>query len=85
MIIQIKKSVFKEVSKLPRRIQILYSEFLSDLEKDGLNIQGWDLIKLSGSANEYRAKLNRSYRVILQYVNPDIIIIKVAAREGVYK
>ena len=56
MIIQIKKSVFKEVSKLPRRIQILYGEFLSDLEKDGLNIQGWDLIKLSGSTNECRIK-----------------------------
>lgn len=83
--VRIKKSVFKEVAKLPRNIQILYSKFIDDLQRDGLAIQGWDLKKLSGTQNEFRAKLNQSYRVILEYVKPDIIIIKVASREEVYK
>ena len=84
MEVKVKKSVFKEVQKLPRRIQILYGEFLADLKREGLAIQGWELKKMGGSSNEYRAKLNQSYRVIIEYVKPDLIIIKVASREGVY-
>lgn len=85
MEVKIKKSVFKEVANLPRRIQVLYGDFLSDLKRDGLAIQGWGLKKMGGSSNEYRAKLNQSYRVIIEYVKPNLIIVKVASREGVYK
>ena len=83
--IKVKKSVEKEVKKLPKKIQILYLLFLEDLKRDGVKIKGWDLIKMSGSTNEYRAKLNQSYRVIIEYIRPDLIIVKVASREGVYK
>jgi mRNA-degrading endonuclease RelE of RelBE toxin-antitoxin system len=83
--VKVKKSVFKEVSKLPKNVQALYSDFLDDLQKDGLAVQGWELKKMGGTSNEYRAKLNQSYRVIMEYVKPDIIIIKVASREGAYK
>lgn len=82
--IRIKKSVFKEVEKLPRNVQILYREFLIDLNRDGLSIKGWDLKKMAGVENNYRAKLNYNYRVILEYKNPNLIIIKVASREGAY-
>lgn len=85
MNVKVKKSVFKEVSKLPKNVQVLYSDFLDDLQKDGLAVQGWELKKMGGTSNEYRAKLNQSYRVIMEYVKPDIIIIKVASREGAYK
>jgi len=85
MEVKVKKSVFKEVAKLPRKVQILYGEFLADLKRDGLAIQEWELKKMRGRSNEYRAKLNQSYRVIIEYVKPDLIIIKVASREGVYK
>lgn len=35
MEVKVKKSVLKEVAKFPRKIQILYGEFLKDLKKDG--------------------------------------------------
>jgi mRNA-degrading endonuclease RelE of RelBE toxin-antitoxin system len=83
--VRAKKSVLKEVVALPLKIQELFREFIRDLEREGLGVKGWDLKKMSGSTNEYRAKLNHNYRVIMKYVNPNIIIIKVASREGVYK
>ncbi len=85
MEVRIKKSVFKEVEKLPRQIRVLYGDFLQDLTEDGLAVEGWALIKMSGLQNLYRAKLNQSYRVIIEHVKPDLIIVKVASREGVYK
>ncbi|MCM2348375.1 MAG: hypothetical protein NDI69_00045 [Bacteriovoracaceae bacterium] len=85
MEVRIKKSVFKEVEKLPKNIKTLYKEFLIVLKRDGLGIQGWELKKMGGATNEYRAKLNQNYRVIMEYVKPDLIIIKVASREGAYK
>lgn len=43
MEVRFKKSVFKEVEKLPKHIQVIYKKFLLELQKDGLAIQGWDL------------------------------------------
>lgn len=85
MEVKAKKSVIKEVVKLPLKVQELYRQFIQDLKKDGLGAQGWEIKKMGGSSNEYRAKLNQSYRVIMEHVKPDILIIKVATREGVYK
>jgi mRNA-degrading endonuclease RelE of RelBE toxin-antitoxin system len=85
MEVKAKKSVFKEVAKLPQKIQALYWQFVQDLQRDGLAVQGWELKKMGGSSNEYRAKLNQNYRVIMEFVKPDIIIIKVASREGAHK
>jgi len=85
MEVKAKKSVFKEVARLPRQIQELYWLFIKELQRDGLQIQGWEIKKMSGDSNQYRAKLNQSYRVIMEHIKPDIIIIKVASREGIYK
>lgn len=81
----IKKSVVKELVKLPKEIQQPGRDFIHDLQKEGLAIQGFELKKMSGRGNHYRAKLGQSYRVILEYIKPDIIIVKIASREGVYK
>lgn len=83
--ILVKKSVLKEVSKLPKNVQVLYWLFLKDLKREGLSLQGWKMLKMKGVSHHYRVKLNHDYRVILEHVKPDIIIIKVASREGVYK
>ncbi len=85
MEIRFKKSVFKDVIRLPKSIQLAYRRFVKDLQEDGLAAQGWEIKKMGGATNQYRAKLNRNYRVIMEYVKPDIIIIKVASREGVYR
>ena len=50
-----------------------------------MKIEGWSLKKLTGVSNTYRAKLGQRYRVIIEFKKPDLIIIKVASREGVYK
>jgi mRNA-degrading endonuclease RelE of RelBE toxin-antitoxin system len=80
--VKAKKSVLKEVVKLPLKTQELYREFIHDLERDGPGVQGWELKKMGASSNEYQAKINQNYRMIMEYVKPDIIIIKVASREG---
>lgn len=85
MQVKIKKSVHKEILKLPRRIQILYRDFLIDLQNDGLHIQGWNLKKLQGKRNLFRARLTIHYRVLIEHIEPDLIIIRVASREVVYK
>lgn len=84
MEVKAKKSVFQEVEKLPQKIQELYWQFVKDLQQDGLRLQGWELKKMSGSANEYRSKLNQNYRVIMEHIRLNIIII-IASREGIYK
>ena len=85
MEVRIKKSVFKEIARLPRKIQVLYFLFLEDLRKEGLGLKGWELKKLSGFESDYRVKLNRDYRVIIEFIKPDLIIVKVTSREGAYR
>lgn len=45
MEVKFKKSVFKEVEKLPKNIQILYKKFLIELAKDGLAMKDGNLKK----------------------------------------
>ncbi len=81
----IEKKAAKEIVKLPKQIIILFRLFLTDLQKYGLELQGWELGKMKGEENTFRAKLNYRYRVIIELRSPDLVIIKVSSREGAYK
>jgi mRNA-degrading endonuclease RelE of RelBE toxin-antitoxin system len=81
----IEKKAAKEIVKLPKQIIILFRLFLTDLQRDGLELQGWELGKMKGEGNTFRAKLNYRYRVIIEVRSPDLVIIKVSSREGAYK
>lgn len=45
MEVKAKKSVFKEVAKLPVKIQELFREFILDLQSEGLNVKVGNLKK----------------------------------------
>lgn len=81
----IEKKAAKEIIKLPKQIIILFRLFLTDLQRDGLDVQGWELGKMKGEGNTFRAKLNYRYRVIIELRSPNLVIIKVSSREGAYK
>ena len=74
----------KELSKLPKRIVLIYRVLVEDLEREGPRPAGWDVKELSGRS-EVRIRLNREYRVLLAIVAPDLIVVKVAHRKEVYK
>jgi len=78
------KSALKEVLKLPQRIRLIYFQLVPDLTLEGPFHYGWDAKVLKGRV-KVRIRLSREYRVIIQAVEPDILVVKVAHRKEVYK
>ncbi len=78
------KQAAKELSKLPKRVTLIYRILVEDLEREGPRPKGWDILLLKGRP-EIRIKLIREYRVLLRVEAPNLIVIKVAHRKEVYK
>ena len=78
------KSVSKEILRLPKRVLLIYSQLIEDLSHEGPYPFGWDTLPLRGR-DELRIRLNREYRVIIQVLDPNIIVVKVAHRKDVYE
>lgn len=78
------KSAAKEISRLPKKIGFLYFELVDDLSKEGPYPHGWDVSPLKGR-EALRIRLTREYRVILQVIDPNLIVIKVAHRKEAYE
>ena len=79
------KRVDKQLEKLPVVVNKLFQMLIRDLTQMGLKLDAWDLKKLSGIDKTYRVRLNYRYRVIIEWREPDLIIVKVSTREGAYK
>ena len=79
------KSVAKQLRKLPNKIKYIYVELVSDLENEGYKPKGWDILLMKGRIDEYRVKLTREYRVIMQVISPRIIVLKVVYRKEAYR
>lgn len=82
-VIETKKAA-KELLRLPKKIGLIYSELVDDMEKEGPHPYGWDVSPLKGR-NELRVKLTREYRVIIQVFAPNIIVVKIAHRKEAYE
>ncbi len=78
------KTVAKELLRLPKRVKFIYTQLVDDMEKEGPKPYGWDSMLMRGS-DTYRIKLVREYRVIVEVMSPNIIVVKVAHRKEAYK
>jgi len=59
--VKILKKAYGQLKKLPRSIQDIADEAVTDLEKEGPQPRYWD-VKKTGE-NEYRLRLNYRYRM----------------------
>lgn len=81
--IQIKKSAFKELSKLPNTIFVSISDKINTLDKNPFP-SGYK--KLKGSKNYYRLRVG-NYRIVYSVYQDVLIIeiIRIRHRKNVYK
>ena len=83
-----KKRFVKELVKLPAKIQSGVKDVLDKLKKaDSLEASGVDYKLMKGQKkgqSYYRIRVG-SYRIGIEYVKPDIIVVMIASRGDVYK
>ena len=85
MIVTIKRNFSKEFAKLPNNYKLKINEVLKVLESsENLQESGLDFVKLLPNKNYYRIRVG-IYRIGLEYINPDIILITVFHRQDDYK
>lgn len=80
MKINFTKKSFKEYQKLPLNYKKLVDKTLKKF-KNGIPV---DIKSVLGTDNIYRIRTGR-YRLLFIRISPDILIIKIQKREGVYK
>jgi mRNA-degrading endonuclease RelE of RelBE toxin-antitoxin system len=59
--IYLTRKAYKQLHKLPQRIQDLADLAVADLEEQGINPTGWDTLKTD--EDEYRLRLTYRYRM----------------------
>lgn len=79
------RGVDKQLRNLPKKIGVLYALLIEDLVQEGPKPFGWDVAALKGRRNAYRIRLTREYRVIIEVLSPNIIVVTVAHRKDVYR
>ena len=83
-----KKKFIKELEKLPKKVQSGIKDVLDKLyASDNLETSGVDYKLMEGQKkgqNYYRIRVG-TYRVGIEYIKPDVIVIIVASRGDVYK
>ena len=81
--ILVKVSAQKSLNKLPTKIAEQIVSKIRDLEIDPIPL---DAKKLSGAKETYRIRV-RSYRIVYQIVNKELIILilRIAHRKNIYK
>ena len=78
------KQAGKEIRRLPKNIALIYRRLVFDLELEGPHPHGWESKPLRGRS-EISVRLNREYRVLIEVVEPHLIVVKVAHRKDIYK
>lgn len=78
------KHAAKEILRLPKNIALIYRQLVFDLELEGPHPKGWESKSLKGRS-EISIRLNREYRALIEVVEPNLIVVKVAHRKKVYK
>ncbi|HWV32619.1 MAG TPA: hypothetical protein VN038_23320 [Dyadobacter sp.] len=83
-----RKSFIKEISRLPGNIQNATHAVLRKLESaDTLETAGVDYVLIRGykaGYNYYRIRIGQ-YRMGIEYIAPDVIVITIAVRGDIYK
>ena len=88
MVVKIAKSFQKDLRSKPKTVIQAVRELIADLENAvSLEQSGVDYTKMEGQRkgeNYYRIRLG-NWRIGIEYLHPDIIIIRILARGEVYK
>jgi mRNA interferase RelE/StbE len=83
-----KSRFFKDLQKLPVKVQLRVKAVLDALHKaDNLESSCVDFTRMEGRKDGqqyYRIRVG-TYRIGIEYVRPDLIVIMIAARGSVYK
>ncbi len=88
MVVKIAKSFQKDLRSKPKTVIQAVRELIADLE-DAVSLEqsGVDYTKMEGQRkgeNYYRIRLG-NWRIGIEYLHPEIIIIRILARGEVYK
>jgi len=88
MVVKIAKSFQKDLRSKPKTVIQAVRELITDLE-DAVSLEksGVDYTKMEGQwkgENYYRIRLD-NWRIGIEYLYPEIIIIRILARGEVYK
>ena len=76
------RKAYKQLVKLPQSVQDLADLAVTDLERQGINPQGWNTLKTRD--DEYRLRLNYRYRMAGQR-SLEIEIFYVGHRREAYR
>ena len=83
-----KTSFVKELKKLPSKTQVSVLKVLQALrDSETLETSGVDLTKMEGQKKEenyYRIRVGE-YRMGIEYVNPDLLLLRIIKRGDMYK
>jgi len=82
------KTFKKEFARLPANVQSAAQAILEKLKNAAvLEMAGVDYVRIHGQKaghNYYRIRIGR-YRMGIEYLAPDVIIVTIAARGRIYK
>jgi mRNA interferase RelE/StbE len=88
MEIVIKKSFKRDFARLPANVQDATQAVLRKLKSaDNLETAGVDYVRIRGQKaghSYYRLRIGQ-YRMGIEYIAPNLIVITVAVRGGIYK
>ena len=88
MVVTVKTSFVKELKRLPPKIQQSVFKILQTLrDSETLEKSGVDWTRMEGQKKTegyYRIRVGQ-YRVGIEYVHPDVIVVTVLSRGDVYK
>ncbi|TLV03531.1 type II toxin-antitoxin system RelE family toxin [Dyadobacter luticola] len=82
-----KKRFLKDLKSIPAKAQLAIKSVLDSLRNsDSLETANVDYLKMEGQrpgGNYYRIRIGQ-YRMGIEYVHPDLVVIMVAVRGGFY-
>lgn len=88
MVVTVKTSFVKELKRLQPKIQMAVFKILQTLrDADTLETSGVDWTRMEGQKKTegyYRIRVGQ-YRVGIDYVYPDVIVVTVLSRGNIYK
>ena len=88
MVVTLKTSFVKELKRLPPKNQLVVFKILQALrDSDTLETSGVDWTRMEGQKKTegyYRIRVGQ-YRVGIDYVYPDVLVVTVLSRGNIYK
>lgn len=85
MEVRFKSSYIKALSKLPKQIVVASDEVVERLRNaNSLQVSGVDYKKLTGEELLYKIRIG-GYRIIVEYENPNILMLIIIKRGDAYK